>query len=298
MEQRELGRTGLRVSVLGFGGSEIGFEAADPSRVRRLLQEALDAGLNVIDTAECYGDSESLIGHAIADRRREFHLFTKCGHFEGTGRDDWSPASLEKSIARSLARLRTDHVDLLQLHTCSEDDLRRGEVIEVIERARQRGQTRFLGYSGDGPAARYAVECGRFDTLQTSINVADQEALRLTLPLAMARGVGVIAKRPIANAAWRTGERPASAYHHAYWDRLERLDYEFLRRPLPQSIGTALRFTASLPGVTTLIVGTTQPGRWRENAELLAPGALPAADMDAIRHRWHQTADETWVGQR
>ena len=184
MEQRELGRTGLRVSVLGFGGSEIGFEAADPSRVRRLLQEALDAGLNVIDTAECYGDSESLIGHAIADRRPGFHLFTKCGHFEGTGRDDWSPASLEKSIARSLARLRTDHVDLLQLHTCSEDDLRRGEVIEVIERARQRGQTRFIGYSGDGPAARYAVECGRFDTLQTSINVADQEALRLTLPLA------------------------------------------------------------------------------------------------------------------
>jgi aryl-alcohol dehydrogenase-like predicted oxidoreductase len=298
MERRELGRTGMRVSVLGFGGSEIGFEPAEPSRVRRLLQEALDAGLNVIDTAECYGDSESLVGQAVADRRQEFHLFTKCGHFEGTGRDDWSVVSLEKSIARSLARLRTDHVDLLQLHTCTEDDLRRGEVIEVIERARQRGQTRFIGYSGDGPAARYAVECGRFDTLQTSINVADQEALRLTLPLALARGVGVIAKRPIANAAWRTGERPANAYHHAYWDRLRRLDYEFLRRPLAQSIGTALRFTASLPGVTTLIVGTTQPGRWRENAALLAPGALPSADMDAIRHRWQQITDDSWVGQR
>ena len=128
--------------------------------------------------------------------------------------------------------------------------------------------------------------------------MADQEALRLTLPLALARGVGVIAKRPIANAAWRTGERPTNAYHHAYWDRLKRLDYEFLRRPLAKSIGTALRFTASLPGVTTLIVGTTQPGRWRENAALLAAGALPAADMDAIRHRWQQTADETWVGQR
>ena len=298
MERRELGRTGLRVSVLGFGGSEIGFESAEPGRVRRLLREALDAGLNVIDTAECYGDSESLVGQAVANRRQDFHLFTKCGHFEGTGRDDWSPASLEKSIARSLARLRTDHVDLLQLHTCTEDDLRRGDVIEVIERARQRGQTRFIGYSGDGPAARYAVECGRFDTLQTSVNVADQEALHLTLPLALARGVGVIAKRPIANAAWRTGERPANAYHHAYWDRLQRLDYEFLRRPLAQSIATALRFTASLPGVTTLIVGTTQPGRWRENAGLLAPGALPAAEMDAIRGRWQEIADETWVGQR
>jgi aryl-alcohol dehydrogenase-like predicted oxidoreductase len=171
-------------------------------------------------------------------------------------------------------------------------------VIEVSERARRRGQTRFIGYSGDGPAARYAVECGRFDTLQTSVNVADQEALHLTLPLAQARGVGVIAKRPIANAAWRTGERPANAYHHAYWDRLRRLDYEFLRRPIADSIGTALRFTASLPGVNTLIVGTTQPGRWRENAALLAPGVLPAADIDAIRQRWQQIADDSWVGQR
>jgi len=298
MERRELGRTGLRVSVLGFGGSEIGFERAEPSRVRRLLQEALDAGLNVVDTAECYGDSEALVGQAIADRRQDYYLFTKCGHFEGTGRDDWSVASLEASIARSLTRLRTDHVDLLQLHTCTEDDLRRGEVIEVAERARQRGQTRFIGYSGDGPAARYAVECGRFDTLQTSVNVADQEALHLTLPLARARGVGVIAKRPIANAAWRSGERPANAYHHAYWDRLQRLDYAFLRRPVAESIGIALRFTASLPGIDTLIVGTTQPGRWRENAALLDAGPLPDSEMDAITRRWQQVADDSWVGQR
>jgi aryl-alcohol dehydrogenase-like predicted oxidoreductase len=298
MERRELGRTGLQVSVLGFGGSEIGFERAEPGMVRTLLQEALDAGLNVIDTAECYGDSEALVGQAVADRRSEYYLFTKCGHFEGTGRDDWSAASLEKSITRSLARLRTDHVDLLQLHTCTEDDLRLGDVIEVVERARQRGQTRFIGYSGDGPAARYAVECGRFDTLQTSINVADQEALHLTLPLAQALGVGVIAKRPIANAAWRSGERPANAYHHAYWDRLQRLDYAFLRRSVAESIGIALRFTASLPGVDTLIVGTTQPGRWRENATLLEAGALPDSEMDAITRRWQQVADDSWVGQR
>jgi aryl-alcohol dehydrogenase-like predicted oxidoreductase len=299
MERRELGRTGLRVSVLGFGGAEIGFERTEPSRVTRLLHEALDAGLNVIDTAECYGDSESLIGQAIADRRQDCLVFTKCGHFEGTGRDDWSVASLERSIARSLSRLRTDHIDLLQLHTCSEDDLRRGEVIEVAERARQRGQARFIGYSGDGPAARYAVECGRFDTLQTSINVADQEALSLTLPQARARGVGVIAKRPIANAAWRSGERPANAYHHVYWDRLQILDYAFLRRvPVTESIGIALRFTASLPDVDTLIVGTTQPGRWRENAALLEAGALPEGEMDAIRRRWQAIADDSWVGER
>ena len=101
MEHRKLGRTDMTVSVLGFGGSEIGYQRVSGGKVAKLLGSALDAGLNVIDTAECYGDSESLVGHAIADRRQEFHLFTKCGHFEGTGRDDWSIASLEKSFTKS-----------------------------------------------------------------------------------------------------------------------------------------------------------------------------------------------------
>jgi aryl-alcohol dehydrogenase-like predicted oxidoreductase len=265
VERRPLGRTGVSVSVLGFGGSEIGFERAEVGAVRRLLDEALDAGLDVIDTAECYADSEALIGEAVAGRRRDYRLFTKCGHYEGSGRDDWRPASLDKSIARSLDRLRSDHVDLLQLHSCSEEELRRGDVVEVLERARERGQARHLGYSGDGPAARYAIECGRFE---------------------------------VANAAWRTGRRAANAYHHAYWDRLQRLDYGFLRRPLPEAIGVALRFTASVPGVHTLIIGTTRPGRWRENAARLAAGPLPAAEYDAIRARWNAVADPSWVGQR
>ena len=298
MERRRLGRTGLEVSLLGFGGSEIGFERTDSATVRRMLDAALDAGLNVIDTAECYGDSEALIGAAIAGRRRDVHLFTKCGHYEGTGRDDWRAVSLEQSLARSLARLRTDHVDLLQLHSCPEDELRRGDVLGVLERARERGQTRFVGYSGDNAAAAYAVSTGRFDVLQTSINVADHEALTLTLPAARAADLGVIAKRPIANAAWRTGARPDNAYHHVYWERLQRLRYEFLARPVPEAIGVALRFTASTPGVHTLIVGTTRPGRWRENASLLASGALAAAEIDAIHARWKAVADASWVGQR
>jgi aryl-alcohol dehydrogenase-like predicted oxidoreductase len=298
MIRRALGRTGLDVSVLGFGGSEIGFESTEPATVRRLLDDALAAGLNVVDTAECYGDSESLIGAALAGRRHDVHLFTKCGHYEGSGRDDWRPISLERSITRSLERLRTDHVDLLQLHTCSEDDLRRGEVIAVLERARARGQARFIGYSGDGPAARYAVECGSFDTLQTSVSVADQEAIELTLPLAHARGLGVIAKRPIANAAWRTGRRPDNAYHHVYWERLQQLDYDFLRRPPAEAVGVAMRFTAAIPGVHTLIVGTTRPGRWRENAACFDEGPLPPGEFERIRARWCGVADEGWIGQR
>ncbi len=171
MERRALGKTGMEVSVLGFGGAEIGFEKATPETVERLLGSALDAGLNVIDTGECYGSSEELIGQAVSHRRGDFFLFTKCGHASGFDLPDWDLTMLEQSINRSLERLRVDCLDLVQLHTCSEEMLRQGDVIGVLERARAAGKTRFIGYSGDNNAALYAVECGAFDTLQTSINI-------------------------------------------------------------------------------------------------------------------------------
>src|SRR3954452_22609849 len=203
METRQLGGTDMRVGVLGFGGAEIGFEKAEPEAVARLLGAALEAGLNVIDTAECYLGREDLIGRAVAGRRGDFYLFTKCAHPEQPGVEDWRPESLLSSIERSLRRLRTDRVDLVQLHSCSEAELRKGDVIAALQQARDKGYTRYIGYSGDGSAARFAVECGAFDSLQTSISIADQEAIDLTLPLAKERQMGVIVKRPIANAAWR-----------------------------------------------------------------------------------------------
>src|SRR5205085_6967497 len=125
MEKRQLGKTDMKVSVLGFGGAEIGFEQAAPETVAQLLASALDAGLNVIDTAECYVNSEEMIGQAVAGRRKDYYLFTKCGHPEGMGSEDWRPESLLRSIERSLKRLRTDRLDLIQLHSCSEQELRK-----------------------------------------------------------------------------------------------------------------------------------------------------------------------------
>jgi aryl-alcohol dehydrogenase-like predicted oxidoreductase len=141
------------------------------------------------------------------------------------------------------------------------------------------------------------VECGRFDTLQTSVSIADQEALDLTLPLARQRRLGVIAKRPLANVAWRYGRRPSEPYYRAYWARLRALDYPFLRADPEAAIGIALRFTLAAPGVHTAIVGTTRPDRWQANAALLAAGPLPRREVAAIRTRWREVARASWVGQ-
>ena len=184
MEKRQLGKTDMQVSVLGFGGAEIGYEGATTETVQTLLNSALDAGLNVIDTAECYETSEELIGQTVSHRRDEFYLFTKVGHPRGVGSEDWSAASVLESIERSLRRMKTDRVDLVQLHSCSESVLRKGEAITALQTARERGYTRYIGYSGDSRAAKFAVECDVFDTLQTSLNIAEQEPIELTLPIA------------------------------------------------------------------------------------------------------------------
>ena len=284
-------------SVLGFGGSEIGYQGVSARTVGRLLGGALDAGLNVIDTAECYDESESLIGKAIDSRRRELYLFTKCGHAGGWARADWRRAPIVASIERSLKRLATDYVDLIQLHSCSLETLRKGEAIQALEQARERGLARYIGYSGDGAAARYAVECGRFDTLQTSVSIADQEAIEGTLPMAIGRQMGVIAKRPLANVAWRYEKKPVESYYQTYWSRLRRLDYPFLKATPETAAGTALRFTLSVPGVHTAIVGTTRPERWQANAALLRAGGLSPREFEQIRARWRAVADGSWEGQ-
>jgi aryl-alcohol dehydrogenase-like predicted oxidoreductase len=174
---------------------------------------------------------------------------------------------------------------------------RRGEVVDALQRAREAGKTRYLGYSSDGEAAREAITCGVFDILQTSVNIADQEAIDLTLPLARARRMGVIAKRPLANVAWRHAARPADPYIQAYWARLRQLDYAFLRLPLAEAVGTALRFTLAVEGVHTAIVGSARPGRWRENAAHLAAGPLAGEAFAAIRARWRACAGADWHGE-
>jgi len=287
----------MEVSALGFGGAEIGFNSNQTQKdVDDLLNSAIDAGLNLIDTAAGYLKSEQMIGEAVGKRRKEFYLITKCGALDGFTRVDWSKKGILETIVNSLRSLKTDYLDIAQLHSCDSEILRRGDAIEGLQRAQEKGYTRYIGYSGDNDDAKTAIEMDVFDSFQTSVSIADQTPIDTNIKLAAKKNIGVIAKRPIANAVWRHKEKPPESYHHEYWDRIQKLKFDFLTKSLEEATATALRFTLSIPGVDTMIVGTTRPQRWQENAKYIAEGALSSEEYEAIRNRWREVAEESWVG--
>ena len=153
MKRAAFGRTGLDVSVLGFGGSEIGYENASDADVGAAVARRARCG------AQRHRHRRVLRGQRGEDRARragrrdDFHLFTKCGHASGFDAPDWDPGMLAEAIDRSLRRLRTDRIDLVQLHSCDRATLERGDVVEVLRRAKAAGKTRLIGYSGDNEAS-------------------------------------------------------------------------------------------------------------------------------------------------
>lgn len=322
-ELRTFGRTGLQVSALGFGGANIGFADVSDKVLDRIFGKALELGVNVIDTAAMYGDSEDKIGRTLLGKRQRYLLFTKCGRALPPRRSwtgfllraqrkirqaahsaeeyeslHWHPRALQRNIDQSLRRLKTSWIDLLQLHSCSESTLQKEEVLNVLRRAREQGKTRFIGYSGEGAAALYAIQSGQFDAIQMSINIADQDNLNTLLPLATQRRMGVIAKRPLANGLWKNAVRPDPVHYphfQVYWERLRQLPYDFLGGS--HAAETALRFTLSVPGVHTAITGITNPDHLCENADYSAAGTLERARFDAIRSAWAKVAGPEWVGQ-
>ena len=286
----------MEFSVLGFGGAEIGYNPNQTQAdVNDLLNSAIDAGLNVIDTAAAYKTSEELIGEAVGKRRKDFYLLTKCGALDGFTRYDWTKKGILETIETSLRALKTDYLDIAQLHSCDSEILKRGEAIEALQRAQEKGYTSYIGYSGDNEYARTAIEMDVFDSLQTSVSIADQSPIDGNIKLAAEKGLGVIAKRPIANAVWRHKEKPAESDHHEYWDRIQKLKFDFLNQSLEKATATALRFTLSVNGVDTMIVGTTKPGRWSENAKFVSEGKFSTEEYESIRDRWREVGGENWA---
>jgi len=298
VETRKFGKTDMKVSVLGFGSAEIGMDSSTASdqEVGELLNALLDEGVNVLDSASSYKRSEGLIGKHVAARRSEYYVFSKLGEGESVGLPypDWDVRNVRPSIERTLRDLKTDYVDLMMIHSCSEAVLRQGDLIEALRDLKREGLTRYIGYSGDSTDALYAVSTGVFDALETSINIADQEALQLTVSEASKRDMGIIAKRPIANAVWvRQGLENAP---DPYVERLGKLNYPFLKNDSDAIAEKALRFVLSVPFVDTAIVGTTKLAHFRQNIGYAAKGKLPDREILDIRNRWLEVQEPAWAG--
>jgi aryl-alcohol dehydrogenase-like predicted oxidoreductase len=292
LQERPFGATGLVVSALGLGAAEIGAPAVSEAEASALLHEALDLGINFIDTARMYGESEERIGRALAGRRGEFILSTKCG-YDIPGIADWTGAAVAAGVNAALKRLRTGWVDVMHLHSCPREVLERGDVIEALEDAVRAGKVRVAAYSGENEHLAYAISTGRFGAIQTSVNICDQHSLISHIPGAERRGMGVVGKRPLANAPWRYAQRPVGEYVEVYWDRFQAMKPDCGGMDWDE---VAIRFAAFAPCVHTVIAGTANRQHLRRNAAHVAKGPLPneivVALMDAFRRN-----GSNWTGQ-
>lgn len=303
MQKTVLGKTGLEINRLGIGLSETGFNLseADQAQATEVLNAALDQGINFLDTAACYDLSEEQVGAAVSHRRSEYVLATKAGHFVPRGEgEDWTADVITQSIDRSLKRMKTDHVDLLQLHSCTVEVLERGDVIEALRNARDAGKTRFIGYSGDNENAEWAVNSGIFDTLQTSFNLVDQKARAKLLPAAEKQSMGVIIKRPIGNAVWGAPQDPQPyshnpSYTEEYFRRASVLQADGALPGEPKDrILTALGFVMAHDEVDVAIVGTQRPHHLVSNIEMMSNSLPIAAEAVGELHNRYDRLSDSW----
>ena len=216
MHYRKLGRTGITVSEIGFGGwaiggatgaagTPIGWGKTNDDESLAAIRRARELGVNFFDTADSYGfgRSESLLGIVLSRRRQEAVIATKVGvvrDADGRLRKDFSSSHVSHAVDGSLKRLRTDYIDLYQLHNPTMDDLHRDEIHEAMDRLQEAGKVRFWGVSVNTPEEGLAiVERGWGYTLQVLYNVLNQAPAAELFPKAKEKGYGIIARVPLAS---------------------------------------------------------------------------------------------------
>ena len=279
MEQRPLGSTGIMVSAVGLGAGRIGGDATGDAAVDALVGAALDAGVTLLDTARSYGLSEERLGRSLAGRRDRVVLSTKVG-YGVPGIADWTGPCITAGIEGALARLRTDRLDLVHLHSCPAEVLTHAGVVEALLRSVEAGKVRVAAYSGEGEPLRWAVRSGAFGAVQCSVSVVDQGALDSAVAEAGARGIGVLGKRALGNAPWLFAQRPAQDDITAAWDRFRALAVDARGLAWPELFA---RFAAFAPGVTAVLVGTASPEHLAAAAAAVERGPLPADHVAALR---------------
>ncbi len=292
MIRRAFGNTKLIVSALGFGAGHIGSPDMSEDAAGTILNRAVDLGVNLIDTARGYGLSEERVGRHLSWRRQEVVISTK-GGYGVPGVPDWTPDCITQGIGQALERLQTDYIDIFHLHSCPLETLDQTDVIPALEQALTLGQIRVAAYSGENEALAWAAKSGKFGSFETSVNICDQRVLETVIPDAVKAGLGIIAKRPIANAPWRHATRPVGDYCETYWERLQTMKLE------PEDLAWdefALRFSAFAPGVSSAIVGTSNVDNLARNVEIVGKGALDPK-LEARVRTTFKTHEQNWIGQ-
>lgn len=294
LPKNPFGKTEFEATRLGFGAMELaGFGgASDAPTAGEVLNKVLDAGINLIDTSPDYASSEELIGQFIAHRREEFFLASKCGcivgrqpSFEnGKLEHDFSRENIRAGVEQSLRRMKTDRLDLVQIHSSpSRAHIEKEETLAEMIALQGEGKVRFLGMSSTLPEIEEHLEMGVFDAFQIPYSALQPEHEEL-ITRAAASGAATIIRGGVARGALAPDHDVEAG--HGFWktfvaeraDLWDRADLEPLL--LEEGGGMSrmefmLRFVLSHPDLHTTIVGTSKVNHLENNVEVAAKGVLP-----------------------
>ena len=280
---RILGRTKQRVTILGLGTAPIGEGPVDAAAAARIFGAVLDRGVNYVDTARIYGNAEEALGQILPKRRDKLFLVTKVS----TDRADRA----EKSLAESLRLLKTDHLDLVHIHSMGSKDPERvigkGGVLEYLLKAKAKGTLRFIGLSGHNRPARFlpVIKTGQIDVVMPVMNYADRNIYDFettVLPECRKRNIGVVAMKVYV------GIKGGFRFHRkGYVGCATEKDL------LPHALAYAL----DLEGVSSAVVGPYTMDQAMQNVELaLRYKPLTKARREALLAKGKQLAPK--IGPR
>jgi aryl-alcohol dehydrogenase-like predicted oxidoreductase len=291
LPKRQLGRTGLQVTMLGYGAMELrgvprGRDVTE-AQADTILNSVLDAGINYIDTSIDYGLSEERIGRYLAHRRSEYYLASKCGCLVGAapappGQRNphvFTPANIQAGVEQSLRRMKTDYLDVLQFHASpSRQTLEEHGALETVLALKQAGTVRYLGMSATLPNLPEHIAMGVFDVFQIPYSAVEREHETM-ITAAAAAGAGVVIRGGAAK-----GAPSAEKQRGSQWTRWQQAQLDdVLEGMTPMEF--ILRFTFTHPDMHTNIVGTINPAHLQDNLQVLQKGPLPPALYAEARRR-------------
>ena len=268
-----LGRTGLNITKLGYGAMELRDvprgRPVTEKQAESMLNAVLDDGVNYIDTSNDYGRSEEFIGKYIAHRRSEYFLATKCGCIPGGGQHIWTRENLFRGLHESLDRLKTEYVDVMQLHNPTVEECEAGDLVEVLKEMKQQGKVKWIGASTTLPHLPTYLEWGVFDVFQIPYSALQREHETWITQAAQA-GIGTVIRGGVAK-----GEPGVSGVDRPEpWAYFEKAKLDELKEEGESRTSFVLRYTLTHPDMHTNIIGTMNPEHLEDNIEATLRGPL------------------------